>query len=230
MPGGRQQVVGLVDDDPVRPAGAPPGTPGAAAKGVEERWPALELDAEQVDDHVLPGLREHVKHFGDTRLALRDRPARSPPRARNSRLPDRSTQNWYSRSARRSRSPPPASICRSPTSRRENTRAVAAVARPPCDRRGCQAGCRGARAVDSRSRKSTASNSRSARERRRRASRRVTTVGAGLRASGRRSPPQSEHSQRRRKCVVVLGVADADDVMRRRTELARAPRRARSPC
>src|ERR1700680_1501895 len=68
--GGRQQVVGLVDKDPVRPAGASPQLLKLRQEGVEERWPALERDAEQVDDQALRGLREHVKHFGDTGLAL----------------------------------------------------------------------------------------------------------------------------------------------------------------
>ena len=63
-------MVGLVNNDPVRPAGGRPELLELRQKRVEERWPAFELDAEQVDDHVLPRLREHVKHFGDTRLAL----------------------------------------------------------------------------------------------------------------------------------------------------------------
>src|ERR1035438_10186376 len=68
--GGRQQVVGLVDHDPVRPASASPQLPELRQEGVEERWSAIERDAEQVDDHALRALREHVKYFGDTGLAL----------------------------------------------------------------------------------------------------------------------------------------------------------------
>jgi hypothetical protein len=64
-------MVGLVNNDPVRPAGGCPELLELRQKRVEERWPSLELDAEQIDDHVLRRLREHVKHFGDTRLALR---------------------------------------------------------------------------------------------------------------------------------------------------------------
>ena len=64
-------MVGLVNDDPVWPAGGRPQFLELRQQGVEEGWPALERNAEQVDNHVLSGLREHVKHFGDTRLALR---------------------------------------------------------------------------------------------------------------------------------------------------------------
>src|SRR5712692_7045539 len=70
IPRGRQHVVGLVHNNPVRSARARPQLLEARQEAAEERWPALERDSEHVDDHALPGLLEHVKYFSDTGLAL----------------------------------------------------------------------------------------------------------------------------------------------------------------
>jgi hypothetical protein len=61
---------GLVDHDPVRPAGGRAEFLELRQKSLKERRAAPEVDAEQVDDHVLSGLREHGEHFGETRLTL----------------------------------------------------------------------------------------------------------------------------------------------------------------
>ena len=71
IPRRRQQVMGLVDNDPVRSARAHPQLLELRQECVEERWPALERDAEQVDDHALPGPGEHVKRASRGRTTER---------------------------------------------------------------------------------------------------------------------------------------------------------------
>ena len=77
VPGGGDEVVRLVDDDPVGPAGPGPQLLEARQQSVEEGGPVLDRDTDQVDDGILPGTGQEIEGSLDggslLRLAQDDR-------------------------------------------------------------------------------------------------------------------------------------------------------------
>ena len=82
-------VMGLVDDQPVRPAGPGAQVADAREQGHEERGAIAELEAEQVDDRVLAGLGQQLHALVDRRRTRPDCPTRPRLRPRRSPLPGR---------------------------------------------------------------------------------------------------------------------------------------------